>query len=633
MAYSTKLPTNPFASYWPYWNPVRRLVNIPTTFNVIILFSAHPVGDAPGSTGAVYFNSVGATDNRYSGDPNTFMNADIATCRARGQRIILSVGGAGHHIYIQNQTRADAFIASIKSINVQLGGSGTTNVIDGIDFNNFEFMSSADVSPTWMTYVGQQLKAYYGSDFLIMAPPLSANSATSPTNQAVVDKVLMATMYDGEALDWMAPQFYEGSANTPTKVRDSLTYYNSAITINGHSVQIPQSIIGVGFGIRTATWTATNYWILADAITEWNFLVSSPLYNPKGTFNWAFHLDPTNTFTQLAPYVTNYVEALTPHFSLVASTQFTNGAATTAQLTAPSGKTSGADFQAGSINETSNPAASLDLASGKYTELEWCINANTEAVNAQQYEFRVTYNGTSLDTYSVTPKWTIGTPPQPPDTTAPTTPTNLNAVTASSSQINLTWTASTDAIGVSGYKIYRGGVQVATSATNSYVDTGLTPSTLYSYTVSAYDAATNESAQSSSDSDTTLAASVGDTTPPEWVAFSPANNATVSGSSVTLSATVTDDVGVQGVTFYVDGVTIGDDTTGVGDVFSVQFDSTAVANGTYELTMVPRDAAGNVSAQGTFIIVNNVGAPPLVPDPAKSCVGVGAMTGVSSITL
>jgi chitodextrinase len=79
------------------------------------------------------------------------------------------------------------------------------------------------------------------------------------------------------------------------------------------------------------------------------------------------------------------------------------------------------------------------------------------------------------------------------DTQAPTVPTNLSATAISSSGINLSWTASTDNVGVTGYTIYRGGVQVGTSATNSYSDTGLTASTQYTYTVDAYDAAGNHS--------------------------------------------------------------------------------------------------------------------------------------------
>ncbi|MFQ5964197.1 MAG: fibronectin type III domain-containing protein [Candidatus Scalinduaceae bacterium] len=98
------------------------------------------------------------------------------------------------------------------------------------------------------------------------------------------------------------------------------------------------------------------------------------------------------------------------------------------------------------------------------------------------------------------------------DTIPPSTPDNLTATTISSSQINLSWIASKDNVGVAGYKIYRDGIQITTTANTSYQDTGLSPSTAYTYTVSAYDAAGNESGQSSQVTETT--SSEFDTTPP-----------------------------------------------------------------------------------------------------------------------
>lgn len=83
------------------------------------------------------------------------------------------------------------------------------------------------------------------------------------------------------------------------------------------------------------------------------------------------------------------------------------GTATTAQLTAPAGKTSGADFQAGLISDDTNPLPSLNLASGKYTELEWCLQAISTVAIEGTYQFRVTRNGAAFDTYTVTPQWTL----------------------------------------------------------------------------------------------------------------------------------------------------------------------------------------------------------------------------------
>jgi fibronectin type 3 domain-containing protein len=81
------------------------------------------------------------------------------------------------------------------------------------------------------------------------------------------------------------------------------------------------------------------------------------------------------------------------------------------------------------------------------------------------------------------------------DTQPPTVPTNLAASATSSSTVSLTWAASTDAVGVTGYRIYRNATQIATAATNSYSDSGLTAATQYAYRVAAYDAAGNLSAQ------------------------------------------------------------------------------------------------------------------------------------------
>ncbi|WP_407660131.1 discoidin domain-containing protein [Hyalangium gracile] len=89
------------------------------------------------------------------------------------------------------------------------------------------------------------------------------------------------------------------------------------------------------------------------------------------------------------------------------------------------------------------------------------------------------------------------------DTQAPSTPASLTATAVSSSQINLSWGASTDNVGVAGYNVYRGGTLVGAPGSNSYSDTGLTASTVYSYTVRARDAAGNLSANSNSASATT----------------------------------------------------------------------------------------------------------------------------------
>ena len=83
------------------------------------------------------------------------------------------------------------------------------------------------------------------------------------------------------------------------------------------------------------------------------------------------------------------------------------------------------------------------------------------------------------------------------DTMPPTAPTALTAVSVSSSQVNLSWNASSDAVGVTGYDIFRNGVFLRTVTGLTSSDTGLAASTTYSYFVKARDAAGNPSSPSS----------------------------------------------------------------------------------------------------------------------------------------
>ncbi|WP_329080090.1 fibronectin type III domain-containing protein [Streptosporangium sp. NBC_01469] len=105
------------------------------------------------------------------------------------------------------------------------------------------------------------------------------------------------------------------------------------------------------------------------------------------------------------------------------------------------------------------------------------------------------------------------TRPTPPkiggggDGQAPTVPGNLVSTAKTATTVTLSWSASTDNVGVAGYQVRRGGTVVATVPNTPYTVTGLTPATAYSFTVVARDAAGNTSGASNAVSVTTSASS------------------------------------------------------------------------------------------------------------------------------
>ncbi len=132
---------------------------------------------------------------------------------------------------------------------------------------------------------------------------------------------------------------------------------------------------------------------------------------------------------------------------------------------------------------------------------------------------------TSGNGYAV---WTKGNAPA--DTTAPTAPASLRSTSISSTSVALAWNASTDNVGVTGYKVFRGSTQVGTATGTSFTVGGLSAATAYTFTVRAHDAAGNTSAASNALSVTTASSGGGSCS--ANVSFSIANANTTTGQSL-----------------------------------------------------------------------------------------------------
>jgi hypothetical protein len=265
-----------------------------------------------------------------------------------------------------------------------------------------------------------------------------------------------------------------------------------------------------------------------------------------------------------------------------------------------------------------------EYANGAWTSLGGLLNADPVQGSAQRVSLGI-FNGRPVAAWGeinlgaqrqiYVKQWTgsgwsqLAGAGGPPDTVAPTVPATPSATPASSNQINIAWGPSTDLVGVTGYFVYRGGVQIAdVTWQRSYSDTGLAPSTSYSYTIAAHDAAGNRSNPTQPVSATTAS---NDPTPPVVSMTAPANSATVSGT-LTVSASATDNVAVSAVQFKLDGANLGSPVTGTGPSYAISWNSTSTANGSHTLTAVATDAAGNTASSSVTVSVNNVLTPPVI---------------------
>lgn len=143
--------------------------------------------------------------------------------------------------------------------------------------------------------------------------------------------------------------------------------------------------VALGVAIRDAAVTAN------EAVTDGTWSIASDSW-----CSYAFIVRPPGAANELYVAASGNIAA--------------GGEATTARLTAPSGKTT-SNFTAGRRWDDENGTDTIDIASGNYTEVEWSLTTQSPAADTDYFDFRVYADGAVLDTYSVTPRWTIGSGP------------------------------------------------------------------------------------------------------------------------------------------------------------------------------------------------------------------------------
>jgi chitodextrinase len=189
------------------------------------------------------------------------------------------------------------------------------------------------------------------------------------------------------------------------------------------------------------------------------------------------------------------------------------------------------------------------------------------------------------------------------DTQAPSTPASVTASNITTSSFTATWTASSDNVGVVSYDVFRDGVLTQNTQSTNFSFTGLTANTTYNITVKARDAAGNISAASTALAVKTLAnTGSGDLqapTPPNYVQ---PYSITTSGFSLQWSGAA-DNVAVTGYEVFLNGTSFAK----TGQYVTYLSLNNLLQATNYSVTIKAYDAAGNVSAASTAVIVTTLG--------------------------
>ena len=304
-------------------------------------------------------------------------------------------------------------------------------------------------------------------------------------------------------------------------------------------------------------------------------LTATPVSATQINLSWPASTDPNNTQAQITYRVfrngtqigitssgvtswqdTGLISSTTYTYSVSAQDPAGNSSAQSAgvQATTPQAAPTITSFRATPVAITAGQSTTLSWVTSNATSLTidngvGSVTSLTSTVVTPTAGTTYTLTATN-STSSTTAQVSVAVAQ---DRTAPSVP-SLSATAVSSTQANLSWTASTDNVKIAGYQIYRNGAPLIQVNATSYSDATLSQSTTYSYTVSASDPSGNSSAQSAAVNVTTPGP---DTSSPTISITSPTGNQVVFGAWP-VKVTATDNIGVVGVQYALDGSNLGD---------------------------------------------------------------------------
>ncbi|RKR76624.1 glycosyl hydrolase family 18 protein [Frondihabitans australicus] len=285
---ASELPAHLLTGYWQDFvngaTPLR-LSDVPTTYNLVAVAFA----TATTTPGAVTYSVDPDLSTALGGYTDADFTADIATLHARGQKVILSVGGQNGTISVSDSTSADAFASSVESLIGQYGFDGVD-----IDLEN-------GVNPTYMSQALHSIAAADPGAIITLAPQtidvLSASSDYLALALDIKDVLtIMNTQYynSGSMNGCDGGVYSEGSVDFITTL--ACTALQAGLSGSQIGLGLPASSSAAGSGYVDPSTVTSALTCLASGTACGTFTPSTMAPDIRGAMDWSINWDASNGY-------------------------------------------------------------------------------------------------------------------------------------------------------------------------------------------------------------------------------------------------------------------------------------------------------------------------------------------------
>jgi chitinase len=296
---SSGLPAHILMGYWQDFTngatPLT-LADVPTSYNLV----AVAFGTATSTPGQVAFSLDSTLASDLGGYTQQQFISDIATLHSRGQKVVLSVGGANGTVSVDDAASASAFASSVYSLIQQYGFNGVD-----IDLEN-------GVDPTYMASALEQLESDVGSKLIITLAPQTTDTQTTGDDyfELALDIKSILTMintqyYNSGTMNGCDGNVYaEGTENFITAL--ACTELEGGLSPSQVGIGLPASTSAAGSGYVSPSVVNDALDCLAARQNCGSFVPPQSWPQIRGVMTWSINWDASNGYNfadTVAPYL------------------------------------------------------------------------------------------------------------------------------------------------------------------------------------------------------------------------------------------------------------------------------------------------------------------------------------------